>query len=88
MTDFGPVAAAYPSPPNHASPPHHKSSAASLYDRAAMSNSLSPNLGGASAQDKNALSTLNLGFLKNLSDKRTTRGMHAFPLRGAVDIGF
>lgn len=78
----GPIAAvtAYPSPPNLFSPPHTKPSSSSLYDRAAMSTSLSPNhqssqspLGGSAGQDKSPLSSLNLGFLKGLTEKRTTR---------------
>ncbi|KAK5655411.1 hypothetical protein OQA88_5682 [Cercophora sp. LCS_1] len=72
------AAAAYPSPPNYSSPPHQSS-----YDRAAMSSSLSPNpasqssySGGSpapAAQDKSPLSSLNLNFLKTLTEKRTTR---------------
>ena len=74
------AAAAYPSPPNYSSPPHQAPSISSLYDRAAMSSSLSPNsasqssFGGSPAsQDKNPLSSLNLNFLKTLTEKRTTR---------------
>lgn len=79
--DLGPIAAvaAYPSPPNSFSPSHTKPSISSLYDRAAMSTSLSPNhqpgqspLGGSAGQDKSPLSSLNLGFLKGLTEKRTT----------------
>ncbi|KAB5581064.1 BZIP-type transcription factor, partial [Coniochaeta sp. 2T2.1] len=82
-----PIAAvtAYPSPPNSFSPPHTKPSISSHYDRAAvMSTSLSPTnhhqssqspLGGGSAsgQDKSPLSSLSLGFLKGLTEKKTTR---------------
>ncbi|OIW35644.1 hypothetical protein CONLIGDRAFT_639901 [Coniochaeta ligniaria NRRL 30616] len=81
--DLGPPIAAvtaYPSPPNSFSPPHTKPSISSLYDRAAMSSSLSPNhqssqspLGGSAGQDKSPLSSLNLGFLKGLAEKKTTR---------------
>jgi hypothetical protein len=78
--DLG-LAAAYPSPPNYSSPPQHPPSISSLYDRAAMSSSMSPNPasqssfsgGSPAAQDKSPLSSLNLGFLKTLTDKRTTR---------------
>lgn len=75
--DMGPIAAAaYPSPPNYSSSPHSKPSISSLYDKAAMSTSISPNPGGSAGQDKSPLSTLNLGFLKGLTEKRTTRGKH------------
>ena len=76
----------YPSPPNAISPPHTKPSISSSHDRAAtMSTSLSPTnyhqssqspLGGGSSttgQDKSPLSSLNLGFLKGLTEKKTTR---------------
>lgn len=46
-----------------------------------MAGSMSPNppaFGGQAAQDKSPLSTLNLGFLKNLTEKRTTRGTPFF----------
>jgi len=83
------AAAAYPSPPNYSSPPHQAPSVSSLYDRAAMSSSLSPNpasqssFGGGSpaSQDKNPLSSLNLNFLKTLTEKRTTRGTWRIPAR-------
>lgn len=45
-----------------------------------MAASLSPdqsnqsNFGGPAAQDKGPLSSMNLGFLKSLTEKRTTRG--------------
>jgi len=75
------AASPYPSPPNYSSPPQHQ--------KAAMSSSLSPNaasqssFGGGSpaaasapGEEKSPLDSLNLGFLKNLTDKRTTtRGM-------------
>lgn len=82
--DLGMIApAAYPSPPNYSSFPRQKPSVSSLYDRAAMASSLSPNplsqsnLGGngTSGQEKGPLSTLNLNFLKTLTEKRTTRGV-------------
>jgi hypothetical protein len=74
--DLGTLAASsYPSPPNYTSPPQHQ--------KPAMSSSLSPNPASQSSfssspapgqgEDKSPLSSLNLGFLKNLTDKRTTR---------------
>jgi hypothetical protein len=39
-----------------------------------MSASLSPDPGASDS--KSPLSALNLGFLKNLTDKKTTRGQH------------
>lgn len=87
MADQGLTAeavAAYPSPPNYASP---------HYDpKFSMSSSMSPGQlskqpsqspygapasgsgSGASGQDKSPLNSLNLGFLKTLTDKRATRG--------------
>jgi hypothetical protein len=87
MTDRAMMAAAYPSPPSQASPPAHKPSLGSLYERVAMSSSMSPGQYGkqpsdggygspSGGQDKSPLSSLNLGFLKSLTEKRTTRGKH------------
>lgn len=83
MTDTAMIAAAYPSPPNHSSPPH-KPSLGSLYDRIPMSSSMSPDQYGQQppsgsaytpgSADKSPLSSLNLNFLKTLSEKRSTRG--------------
>nr|XP_036583448.1 bZIP-type transcription factor [Colletotrichum truncatum]KAF6792491.1 bZIP-type transcription factor [Colletotrichum truncatum] len=89
MTDLSNVAT-YRSPPNQSSSPSRKQSSGSLYERAAMASSLSPDQygkapqqlpysggsgsgGGGSDQDKSPLSSLNLGFLKSLTEKRTTR---------------
>ncbi|KAI8275979.1 hypothetical protein K4K60_008223 [Colletotrichum sp. SAR11_57] len=89
MTDLGNIAA-YRSPSNPSSSPARKQSSGSLYERAAMASSLSPdqygkapqqlpysggsgNGGGGSDQEKGPLSSLNLGFLKSLTEKRTTR---------------
>ena len=85
------MAGAYPSPPNLASPTDQhfrKPSLGSLYERIAMSSSLSPdaygkqpqsggnygNSGSGSGSDKSPLSSLNLGFLKTLTEKKITRG--------------
>lgn len=84
MTD---LAAAYPSPPNYSSPPptNSKLSPGSWNDRVGAM-SMSPEYigggkspqagpggyGSSSGQDKSPLSSLNLGFLKSLTDKRTT----------------
>lgn len=86
--DLGPIAA-YPSPPNNRSSPpdNHRdnttpSSTLSPYERVTMASSMSPNQssqssfgGGPASHDKSPLSSLNLNFLKNLAEKRTTRGM-------------
>jgi hypothetical protein len=85
MTD--PTAAAYPSPPDYASPPDQRSFGA-LYEGASMSSSGPPDpyagkqpaqgsYGGVSGteSDKSPLSTLNLGFLRSLTDKKITRGV-------------
>ena len=88
MTDLGSAAAAaYPSPSNYSSPPAQKLSPGSWDRVAAMSmspeayGSKSPQpsgsgggYGSSSGQDKSPLSTLNIGFLKALTEKRTTRG--------------
>lgn len=74
--------AAYFSPPSYSSPSHQPSSVSSLHGRSAMSSSMSPDLGLSSSyggapsgsQDQGGLSSVNLGFLKNLTEKRTTRG--------------
>lgn len=74
--------AAYFSPPSYSSPSHQPSSVSSLHGRSAMSSSMSPDPGHSSSyggapsgsQDKGGLSSVNLGFLKNLTEKRTTRG--------------
>lgn len=83
---LGPIGA-YPSPPNnYSSPPHQEpttsSSTLSPYDRTTMASSMSPNQssqssygGGPASHDKSPLSSLNLNFLKNLTEKKTTRGM-------------
>ncbi|OLN95878.1 AP-1-like transcription factor 2 [Colletotrichum chlorophyti] len=85
MTDLGAVAT-YRPPPIQSTTPASKQSASSLHERAAMSSSLSPDqygrapqqpqhggAGSGSDQDKSPLSSLNLGFLKSLTEKRTTR---------------
>jgi len=51
-----------------------------------MSSSMSPSqqgqaFGGGEPQDKGGLSSLNLNFLKNLTDRKTTRG-----IPGLVDM--
>lgn len=85
MTDPASVTAAYPSPPNYSSPPAQKLSPGSwdrfgtmsLSPEAYGSKSPQPPGGGygsTSSQDKSPLSTLNLSFLKSLTEKRTTRG--------------
>jgi hypothetical protein len=74
--------AAYFSPPSYSSSSHQPSSVSSLHGRSAMSSSMSPDPGPSSSyggapsgsQDKGGLSSVNLGFLKNLTEKRTTRG--------------
>ncbi|KAI1760349.1 hypothetical protein GGR53DRAFT_470418 [Hypoxylon sp. FL1150] len=71
MTDPGPTVS-YPSPPTHYSPSDHKPSLGSLYEHVStMSSSGSPP--NNAQPDKGPLSSLNLGFLKSLNDKKTTR---------------
>ncbi|EXF80201.1 BZIP-type transcription factor [Colletotrichum fioriniae PJ7] len=85
MTDLGNLAA-YRSPPNQSSSPARKQSVGELHERAAMASSLSPDQygkqpsqgqygggGSGSDQERGPLSSLNLGFLKSLTEKRTTR---------------
>ena len=73
ITDMAAVAA-YPSPPSHSSPPGRKASTPSLYDKAAMATHPGQAYGGTGGADNSPLSTLNVNFLKSLTDKRTTRG--------------
>ena len=90
--DLGLLAAgAYPSPPGYPSPSRRKPSVPSLYDRTVLS-SLSPNqpsqrsFGAPSGQDKAALSTLNLDFLRNMNEKRTTRGWFSLRAEDVVKL--
>ncbi|KAI1329649.1 hypothetical protein F5Y16DRAFT_397299 [Xylariaceae sp. FL0255] len=69
-TNLGP-AASYPSPP-HYSPPSDKTIMDSSYE-ANMASQSPPHDMHGSANDKSPLSSLNINFLKALSDKRTTR---------------
>ncbi|KAK3330790.1 hypothetical protein B0H66DRAFT_587100 [Apodospora peruviana] len=80
--DLGPIA--YPSPPNYSSPSQREPTSATLlspYEQGTMaSSSMSPHQmsqssfgGGPASHDKNPLSSLNLNFLKGLTDKRATR---------------
>ncbi|KAI1757262.1 hypothetical protein F4782DRAFT_482033 [Xylaria castorea] len=62
-------AASYPSPPQY-SPPSDKPMMDGTYEPNSMSSSSSPQ---ATSNDKSPLSSLNLNFLKTLSEKRTTR---------------
>ncbi|KAK1833840.1 putative bzip-type transcription factor protein [Podospora conica] len=82
--------AAYPSPPSFSSPSHQPSSVSSLHGRSAMSSSMSPDPGPSSiyggapsgSQDRGGSSSANLGFLKNLTEKRTTRDGQPAKRRG------
>jgi hypothetical protein len=88
MTDLGPIAA-YPSPPNYQSPPGHKASFSNPYDNMSMSpdqygkqpaqgsysGGPSSSRSGIGVDDKSPLGSMNMNFLKTLTDKRTTRGM-------------
>ncbi|KAI0390960.1 hypothetical protein F5Y17DRAFT_34284 [Xylariaceae sp. FL0594] len=67
MANIGP-AASYPSPPHYSD----KSLMDGTYDPMSMSASSSPHAMDGS-NDKSPLSSLNLNFLKTLSEKRTTR---------------
>ncbi|KAI1828156.1 hypothetical protein F4861DRAFT_245962 [Xylaria intraflava] len=69
MTANGSPAASYPSPPQY-SPPSDKPIMDGAYEPHSMSSSSSPH---ATPNDKSPLSSLNLNFLKTLSEKRTTR---------------
>lgn len=84
MTDFSGVGG-YPSPPTQFSPPHRKRSLGSLYEQTqSMSSSSSPSnaqLAG-NGQEKGPLNTLGVGFLKNLTEKRTTRDGQPAKRRG------
>jgi len=76
MADLS-AARAYPSPPHFSSPTERNPSIQDPYDQDVkiMSSSMTPpSAGGYGGNDKSPLSTLNLGFLKSLTDKRTTRG--------------
>ncbi|KAI1176888.1 hypothetical protein F4777DRAFT_544698 [Nemania sp. FL0916] len=64
-------AASYPSPPQY-SPPSDKPLMDGTYEPNSMSSSSSPHATHGSS-DKSPLSSLNLNFLKTLSEKRTTR---------------
>ncbi|KAI0966323.1 hypothetical protein F4678DRAFT_298939 [Xylaria arbuscula] len=64
-------AASYPSPPQY-SPPSDKPMIDGNYEPNSMSSSSSPHATHG-ANDKSPLSSLNLNFLKTLSEKRTTR---------------
>ncbi|KAK7989041.1 hypothetical protein PG989_009356 [Apiospora arundinis] len=82
-------AGGYPSPPTYySSPNRRKPSLGSLYEQTqSMSSSSSPQAhsGGhahGNSQDKSPLSSLNLGFLKTLSEKRTTRDGQPAKRRG------
>ncbi|KAL8417497.1 hypothetical protein RB594_001243 [Gaeumannomyces avenae] len=88
MADLGPIAAAYPSPTHSNSPASvRRPSVHSSHGRLAMSSSLSPvtpsqSYGDGGGQDKSPLGSLNLNFLKTLTDKRTTRDGSAPKRRG------
>lgn len=64
-------AASYPSP--QYSPPSDKPMMDSNYEPQSMSSSSSPHAAHGTSNDKSPLSSLNLNFLKTLSEKRTTR---------------
>ncbi|TGJ82939.1 hypothetical protein E0Z10_g5833 [Xylaria hypoxylon] len=65
-------AASYPSPPQY-SPPSDKPMIDAGYEPNSMSSSSSPHAAHGGPGDKSPLSSLNLNFLKTLSEKRTTR---------------
>lgn len=71
-------AAGYPSPTTQHSPPERRRSLGPLYEQTqSMSSSPSQQNAGGHApgggQDKGGLNSLNLGILKTLTEKRTTR---------------
>ncbi|KAK4103037.1 hypothetical protein N658DRAFT_522442 [Parathielavia hyrcaniae] len=71
------AATAYPSPPNYLSTSHRKPAVPRLFEWPAMASS-SPNQplsfgSGPTGQDNAPLSTLNLDYLKNINEKKTTR---------------
>ncbi|KAI0136551.1 BZIP-type transcription factor [Xylariales sp. AK1849] len=78
MTDFGGTAG-YPSPPAFHSSPGRKPSLASLYEQTQSMSSTSPSQhdGGGhhpgNGSEKGPLGSMNLGFLKTLTEKKTTR---------------
>ncbi|KAI1847392.1 hypothetical protein JX266_006617 [Neoarthrinium moseri] len=86
MTNFR-GAGAYPSPTHHCSP-GRRPSLGSLYEQTqSMSSSSSPHnhVGGhapGNGHDKGGLNSLNLGFLKGLTEKRTTRDGQPVKRRG------